>query len=184
MNSESENDAIPITRSILTGSLTARPETDLKVIENRLQTYTNWPLDFIRPDQLASAGFYYLNIDDQVKCAFCGGIIAHWEQNDQPLQEHRKFFPDCPIVRHQQELQQEEIGIQSVRAPKSPVFSTLESRKRSFASWDVTIQDPSILAQAGFFFLGTGDEVSKEFTQLMLTKTKQNLLFLGQMFLL
>lgn len=161
MNSESENDLTPITRTIATGLLTTRPETDLKVIENRLQTYSNWPLDYISPNQLASAGFYYLNIADQVKCAYCGGIIGEWEQNDQPLLEHRKFFPDCPIVQ-QYLQQQEEIGIQSVRTPKSPEFSTLESRTRSFASWDVTIQDPSILAQAGFFFLGTGDEVSQK----------------------
>lgn len=156
MNSESSSDAIPLSRNLLSGT----PATDLKVFENRLQTYSNWPLDFITPEQLAQAGFFYLNIVDQVKCAFCGGIIGQWEVNDQPLQEHRKFFPDCPIVR-QQELQQEEIGIQSVRTPKSPEFSTLESRNRSYSTWDATSagQDPSILAQAGFFYLGTGDEV-------------------------
>lgn len=160
MNSESSSDSIPLSRSILSGA----PENqDLKIIENRLSTFLGWPLDFITPEQLAQAGFYYLNVADQVKCAFCGGIIGQWERNDQPLQEHRKFFPDCPIVR-QQELQQEEIGIQSVRTPKSPEFSTLESRTRSFAVWDATIQEPTILAQAGFFYLGTGDEVSKRTT--------------------
>lgn len=163
MNSESTSDSIPQTRSIHEETL---PATDLKIIENRLQTYSNWPLDFITPEQLAQAGFYYLNIADQVKCAFCGGIIGQWEVNDQPLLEHRKFFPDCPIVR--QELQ-EEIGIQYVRTPKSPEFSTLEARQRSFASWDFTIQDPSTLAQAGFFYLGTGDEVSNCIINLWVT---------------
>ena len=160
MNSESSNDSIPFQRSILTGVLSDRSETDLKVIENRLETYVNWPIDFINPEQLAEAGFYYLNIADQVKCAFCGGIIGHWEVNDQPLQEHRKFFPDCPIVR-QQEQRDEEMGIQAVRTPNRPEFSTLESRTRSFANWDATIQDPKVLAQAGFFYLGTSDEVSE-----------------------
>lgn len=174
MNSESSSDSLPLSRSILSGAL---PIRDLKLIENRLSTYSEWPLDFITPEQLAQAGFYYLNVADQVKCAFCGGIIGQWERNDQPLQEHRKFFPDCPIVR-QQELQQEEIGIQSVRTPKSPEFSTLESRTRSFAVWDATIQEPTILAQAGFFYLGTGDEVSKQQMQKkmfinMLTQTKR-----------
>lgn len=154
MSSESTSDSIPQPRSILAETL---PATDLKIIENRLQTFnSNWPLDFISPEQLAQAGFYYLNIADQVKCAFCGGIIGQWEVNDQPLLEHRKFFPDCPIV--QQEMQ-EEIGIQYVRTPKSPEFSTLDARQRSFSTWDVTIQDPSTLSQAGFFYLGTGDEV-------------------------
>lgn len=155
MNSESSSDSTPLSRSLLTGAL---PVTDLKIHENRLRTYSNWPLNFIAPESLAQAGFYYLNVADQVKCAFCGGIIGQWETNDQPLQEHRKFFPDCPIVR-QDEIQQEEIGIQSVRTAKSPEYSTLESRTRSYANWDAAVQDPNVLAQAGFFFLGTGDEV-------------------------
>lgn len=158
MNSESSNDSIPLSRSILSGQHSEQSEADLKVVENRLETFFNWPIEFITPEQLAEAGFYYLQIADQVKCAFCGGIIGHWEVNDQPLQEHRKFFPDCPIVR-QQDQRDEEMGIQAVRTPNRPEFSTLESRTRSFATWDASIQDPSILAQAGFFYLGTGDEV-------------------------
>lgn len=188
MDSESSSDSLPLSRSILSGAIPVLAETDLKIIENRLSTYSEWPLDFITPEQLAQAGFYYLNIADQVKCAFCGGIIGQWERNDQPLQEHRKFFPDCPIVR-QQELQQEEIGIQSVRTPKSPEYSTLESRTRSFAVWDATIQEPTILSQAGFFYLGTGDEVSKQQCKIMFTNmlTKTNcfaFLFLGPLLLL
>lgn len=165
MSSDSTSDSIPLSRSIREESL---PATDLKIVENRLQTYSNWPLDFITPQQLAQAGFYYLNIADQVKCAFCGGIIGQWEVNDQPLLEHRKFFPDCPMV--QQEMQ-EEIGIQYVRTPKSPEFSTLEARQRSFSTWDASIQDSSTLAQAGFFFLGTGDEVSDSFCTIELELT-------------
>lgn len=171
MNTDFTEDTIPLSRSIMSGT---SPGMDLKLIENRLQTYSNWPINYISPEQLAQAGFYYLNVADQVKCAFCGGIIGQWEQNDLPLNEHRKFFPECPIVR-QQELQDSEIGIQSVRTPKSPEFSTLESRTRSYTSWESSsVQDPSILAQAGFFYLGTADEVSEYFAianMLMKTKT-------------
>lgn len=73
--------------------------------------------------------------------------------------EHRKFFPDCSIVR-QNDIANEEIGIQSVRTPKYPEFSTIESRTRSFSNWTSTdVQDPAILAQAGFYYLGSADEV-------------------------
>lgn len=161
MNSDTTSDSIPLS----TGTTETMPAQDLKIVENRINTFNGWPLEFISPELLASAGFYYLNIADQVKCAFCGGIIGQWEANDVPLLEHRKFFPDCPIVR-QQELQQEEIGIQSVRTPKTPEFSTLESRTRSYANWDASVQDSSILAQAGFFYLGTGDEVRLDFSSL------------------
>lgn len=149
MNADSINDSGP--RSLQSGAHPARSETDFKIIENRLRTYRSWPISFISPEQLAQAGFYYLNVADQVKCAFCDGIIGQWEVDDQPLLEHKKFFPECPIVRQQQqEMQQEDIGIQSVRTPKSPEFSTLDSRTRSFASWQhAAIQDPAILSQAG-----------------------------------
>lgn len=153
---------------------------DLKRIENRLATFDNWPVRFIDKNDLARAGivhlflnllnfsikififlskgFYYLNNSDQVRCIECKGVIGRWEEGDIPFIEHRKFFPDCPIVR-QNDLLNEEIGIQPVISPKYPEYSTLESRVRSFSTWTLTVQDPSILAQAGFYYLGSGDEV-------------------------
>lgn len=66
-------------------------------------------------------GFYYLNNADLVRCAFCAGIIGQWEVGDQPHDEHRKFFPTCPMIRQQQhdisprQNSDEDIGIQPVR---------------------------------------------------------------------
>lgn len=133
-------------------------QNDLKNTEVRLRTYSRWPLSKPTPQDLAEAGFYYYDIGDQVKCAYCGGIIGQWEENDLPSQEHAKFFPNCPIVRLQQE-EQEKIGIQRVRTPKYAEYNTLESRTRSFSTWDSSVQNPTILAQAGFFYLGINDEV-------------------------
>jgi baculoviral IAP repeat-containing protein 2/3 len=76
---------------------------------------------------------------------------------DQPLEEHRKFFPECTIVR-QNDLMNEQIGILS-RTPKYPEYSTIESRMRSFSNWSTNLQDPATLTQAGFYWLGIGDEV-------------------------
>lgn len=54
----------------------------------------------------------------------------------------------------------EEIGIQSVRTPKYPEYSTIESRTRSFTTWNSQeVQDSALLAQAGFYYLGFADEV-------------------------
>jgi len=87
----------------------------------------------------------------------CGGVIGQWEIGDVPFVEHRKFFPECPVVC-QSDLSNEDIGIQ-VRTPKYPEYSTIESRNRSFSSWTSTVQDSTVLAQAGFYYLGSGDEV-------------------------
>lgn len=59
----------------------------------------------------------------------------------------------------QSDIANEEIGIQSVRTPKYPEYSTIESRTRSFAAWNSTVQDSALLAQAGFYYLGIADEV-------------------------
>jgi hypothetical protein len=162
MNSESSSsDSIPEIRS-LSSTTEALPSSDLKILENRLRTFgSNWPLNWLSKESLARAGFFYINVGDQVKCAFCGGIIGQWEPNDQPIEEHRKFFPECQVVRAFDSDLTEQHGIQPVRTPKSPEFSTLDSRLRSYATWDSTIQDARTLSQAGFYFLGTGDEVKK-----------------------
>lgn len=46
-----------------------------------------------------------------------------------------------------------------MRTPKYPEYSTIESRSRSFATWNSTVQDSALLAQAGFYYLGVADEV-------------------------
>ncbi|KAG5670141.1 hypothetical protein PVAND_000423 [Polypedilum vanderplanki] len=131
-------------------------EIDLKRVENRLRTFDNWPIGFIDKSDLANAGFYYLNNSDQVRCVECGGVIGQWEQGDVPLLEHKKFFPNCPIVR---QYDNEEIGIQPASLPKYPEYSTIESRIRSFSNWASAAQDSARLAQAGFYYLGNCDEV-------------------------
>ena len=54
----------------------------MKSENNRLKTfYINdqclWPVPGVCPEDLARAGFYYLN-DDRVQCAFCTGVISNW----------------------------------------------------------------------------------------------------------
>ncbi|XP_042887357.1 baculoviral IAP repeat-containing protein 7-B-like isoform X2 [Penaeus japonicus] len=64
----------------------------------RRETFSNWPLSFLDPDKLAAAGFFYLRTDDHVQCVFCQGIVGYWDPNDDPPTEHKKHFPNCPLV--------------------------------------------------------------------------------------
>ncbi|ERL95189.1 hypothetical protein D910_12457 [Dendroctonus ponderosae] len=53
-----------------------------------------------------------------------------------------------------------ELGVQKHNGPKRADFGTIESRLRSFASWSPhLIQTPDVLAQAGFYYEGLGDQV-------------------------
>lgn len=137
---------------------------ELKREDCRLATYVNWPVSHISPNSLAKAGFYYTHISDQVKCAWCEGIIGQWEVGDDPFAEHQKFFPECAKVISNSissnPALDPSIGIQPVKTPYAPQFSSLDSRIRSFETWTTGhIQDPERLAQAGFYYLGIADEV-------------------------
>lgn len=65
----------------------------------RRSTFVDWPLGFVRPEDLARIGFVYLKTGDRVQCVFCLGIVTDWEPGDVPLQEHGRHFPSCPFIR-------------------------------------------------------------------------------------
>lgn len=71
---------------------------DLMYESVRRQTFTNWTLPFVDPDQLARAGFFFLRTHDHVQCAFCQGVVGYWDPGDVPMDEHRRHFPSCRFV--------------------------------------------------------------------------------------
>lgn len=77
---------------------------DLSREEDRIRTFQNpshpWPLkSVIDEKELARVGFFYLGLGDRVQCYYCNGILRKWSLGDQPLLEHRKHFPNCPMVQ-------------------------------------------------------------------------------------
>ena len=75
--------------------------------EARLQTFldhsTTWPAYRVRatPQQIVDAGMYYLGSRDRVKCWYCNGGLQNWDQEDDPWEEHAKWFPLCEFVLQQ-----------------------------------------------------------------------------------
>lgn len=140
-------------------------QMDLKIEANRLATFINWPNPNITPQALAKAGFYYLNRSDQVRCAWCKGVIAKWEKEDNAFEEHHRFFPDCPRVQLGPliEIASEgirDLGIQQISPPKRPKYASLDARLRTFTNWPISeIQRPEALAQAGLYFHNIDDQV-------------------------
>lgn len=74
---------------------------DFSQLQKRLDSYKNWPKTKCqKPEDLASAGFYYIGIDDRVKCYACGGGLKDWEIDDKPWDEHAIWYgDDCFFVR-------------------------------------------------------------------------------------
>lgn len=72
---------------------------DFSLEANRLETFEKWPTDSpVSATRLSKAGFYYLQDDDRVKCFKCQGICAKWEPGDDPIVEHKRFFPNCEYM--------------------------------------------------------------------------------------
>jgi len=69
-------------------------------LEARLRTFREWPPALKQqPKDLADAGFYYIGLSDQVKCFYCDGGLRNWQSEDEPWQEHARWFEKCVFVR-------------------------------------------------------------------------------------
>lgn len=76
---------------------------DLYYLESeRLKTFVNWPKSFININKMAADGLYYSGTGDWVRCAFCGIEIGRWREDDDPLESHRRFSPDCRLITNRE----------------------------------------------------------------------------------
>ncbi|XP_020293739.1 E3 ubiquitin-protein ligase XIAP-like isoform X2 [Pseudomyrmex gracilis] len=151
------------------------PRREYGTVQQRLESFTNWPIpSIVLPEKLASAGFYYLQYKDMVECAFCGGVIANWEPNQDLDMLHRSYFPNCDFYMNRDEDDILELvtvlpgtkenitdlGIQRHMTPANPRYAVYEKRLQTFTGWpkDLT-QTPEMLAAAGFYYTGCRDQV-------------------------
>uniref|UniRef100_A0A7G3AFX6 Putative death-associated inhibitor of apoptosis 1 isoform x2 n=2 Tax=Lutzomyia longipalpis TaxID=7200 RepID=A0A7G3AFX6_LUTLO len=65
-------------------------------LESRLESFTDWPVGMrTRPEDLASAGFYYSGRGDIVFCFVCGLKVNQWKITDDPFEKHAKLSRKC-----------------------------------------------------------------------------------------
>ncbi|XDV46523.1 hypothetical protein PO909_014408 [Leuciscus waleckii] len=81
------------------GGLSNGSNSAMQLCEERMLTFVHWPSRItVRPDRLAKAGFYYVGLNDDVKCFCCDGGLRCWESGDDPWVEHAKWFPRCEYL--------------------------------------------------------------------------------------
>ncbi|XP_076467278.1 uncharacterized protein LOC143298323 isoform X2 [Babylonia areolata] len=74
---------------------------DLTTTHARLDTFRNtgWPHSQNQsPEEMAKAGFYYTGPADLVRWFCCGEGLQDWESQDDPLEEHARWFPACTHI--------------------------------------------------------------------------------------
>lgn len=144
--------------------------------ENRLKTFFHTTLNEVMQKELARVGFYYVKVDNAIKCEFCHIKIkiAHIEED--PIELHLKWNSSCAFIRRQQtkNIPINKSELDNVLPPpfrdvcghgpeismKHPKFRFKESRLTSFENWPQnSYMKPEILVDAGFYYLGKADQV-------------------------
>lgn len=104
MKFHNPSDIYNVHRRIGTKCIKIRPNSvpenwNLNSYNGRLETFKNWPKGLNpKKEDLADAGFYYTNIGDQTICWYCKGGVKDWEPNDNPWEQHIRWFPNCGYV--------------------------------------------------------------------------------------
>lgn len=66
--------------------------------QERLETFYNWPHDFIDKYTLARTGMWFTNTFDCVRCYFCGVEISRWRRGYGAIAEHWLWSAHCPML--------------------------------------------------------------------------------------
>lgn len=70
----------------------------LRSFEERVLTFHKWR-GCTPAIELARAGFFYTQIGDFCKCAYCYVEIYKWEKDDCPVWDHIKYSPNCVFAK-------------------------------------------------------------------------------------
>lgn len=66
----------------------------------RLSSYADWPCRMKqKPEAMADAGFFYTGTGDKTVCYYCGGGLKDWEDDDDPWEQHARWFQTCHYVK-------------------------------------------------------------------------------------
>ncbi|XP_067666835.1 baculoviral IAP repeat-containing protein 7-A-like isoform X2 [Haliotis asinina] len=71
-----------------------------KLLKSRLDSFVGWPRRYVpkTPEELASAGFFYIGSADRVTCFQCGITLRDWEEEHDPVTEHQRYSEHCQFI--------------------------------------------------------------------------------------
>lgn len=75
---------------------------DYRLEVNRLTSFKFWPYkDWIKPEKLAEAGFYYVGGNHHaVKCFACQYIFPAFCLSERPMLDHHRYSINCDFIQH------------------------------------------------------------------------------------
>ncbi|XP_041519308.1 baculoviral IAP repeat-containing protein 1a-like [Microtus oregoni] len=110
--------------------------------ELRLDTFKDWPQESpVAVEDLVRAGLFYTGIRDMVQCFSCGAYMWKWEEGDDPLEDHTRFYPNCVFLQNLKSSTEVIPAFQSDSALLKAMDSTGESDHGDPAAVHSTIAD-------------------------------------------
>jgi hypothetical protein len=132
----------------------------MDTISGRLSTFKDkWPAVKCSPEDLAEAGFFYLEEGDKVQCPFCCIVISNWSFAHKPLREHMRNQPLCPFLLETAEKELFTKTPKEIILPRHPRMVKDNQRFLTFSTWPLTKPDSRELVECGFFYSGVRDVV-------------------------
>ncbi|XP_075036640.1 baculoviral IAP repeat-containing protein 1-like [Mixophyes fleayi] len=117
------------------------------------------------PKELASAGFFCTGLENSCQCFCCGLVLCKQSLSATPIENHRKFNPTCGFIQGNDvgNIAKYDVRLQPTEFNTGHHKESMKdepTRQQSYICWPVyALIEPSVLAQAGFYFIGTRDSV-------------------------
>lgn len=73
----------------------AGKDLDYRLEVARIYSFRTWKVENVEPLDLAAAGFYYVGIEDRVKCFSCNMTFSKWTPSDNAWQDHSQYSRSC-----------------------------------------------------------------------------------------
>nr|XP_048298821.1 baculoviral IAP repeat-containing protein 1 isoform X1 [Myodes glareolus] len=110
--------------------------------ELRLDTFKDWPHKSPAAiEDLVRAGLFYTGLRDTVQCFSCGVYMWKWEEGDDPLEDHTRFYPNCVFLQNLKSSTKVSPALQSDSALLEAMDSTGESNHEDPAAVHSTMAD-------------------------------------------
>lgn len=145
----------------------------------RLCTFVDWNVPFIKKETLALYGFFFKSAPDTVQCHFCGVELSMWEDGDDVLIDHIRCSPTCQFLKNHRQQDNIPININildetlpistdvtglfdilDIQPIIGPDYTIQANRIATYTNWpNIFPQRPTELSGAGFYYTGEGDKL-------------------------
>ncbi|XP_055350204.1 baculoviral IAP repeat-containing protein 8-like [Paramacrobiotus metropolitanus] len=117
--------------------------------ESRFATFARWPSSpHQHPQEMAAAGFYFINYCILTRCFYCGMGRDCWRENEDPWEIHAALRPQCPYLMEQKG----ESFINTIQQKKQNKYRNASKEDEDALLWPDNVAEEEKILQALQFY--------------------------------